>query len=173
MMRRIMQAVGVIGMVTLVAGMLSGCATIFSGTEDAVTFDSTPQGATVMIDGLERGKTPVTLNVQRPGLFTNKSIELKLEGYENRTFVLQKQLNSMAFLNLFNGAGWLLDIVTGAITKYEPTNYSIDLSPKRQSYHLEDLEQDLNGSYIIPEGTADLMVIDEANGIQLVFVGQK
>ena len=48
--------------------LLAGCATLFSGTEETITFNSEPSGAAVVIDGLTVGHTPLTIEVDRPGL---------------------------------------------------------------------------------------------------------
>ena len=52
-------------LVTLVV-CLSGCATILGGgPNESVRFESEPSDATVMIDGVERGRTPVSVELKR------------------------------------------------------------------------------------------------------------
>ena len=170
MMKRSMQVVVTVGLAVLVAVGVSGCATMFSGSDDNITIDSQPQGAKIMIDGFDKGRTPATFVLKRPGL-DSKTVELQLAGYENRTFVLQKKLNTMAILNLGNIFGWIIDVLTGAVNKYDPTNYTIELQPK-QSYKLDELEQDGQGRYIISEQLAGAMILDEVNGVTLIFSSQ-
>lgn len=65
---------------------LSSCATIFTGTSDRITFNSTPVGATVYERGIEKCKTPCTLKVTRT--LSEKDIEFKKDGYQNRRVFL-------------------------------------------------------------------------------------
>lgn len=108
----------------------SGCATIFSGTSDRITIESEPPGAKIRIDGLDRGRTPATIKVKRPGLAVNV-VTLLLDGYENRTFVLQKRFNAVSVLNLVCPLCWLIDVATGAVFKDDLRMYEIELDPKR------------------------------------------
>ena len=88
----------VLMMIVFTAFVFTSCATILSGTSDEITFNSDPGGASIMLDGLKLGKTPATVSIKRPG-FGNKEITLKLDGYEDRTFMLQKEFNVMAICN--------------------------------------------------------------------------
>ena len=147
--------------------LLSSCATVLSGTKDDVTFNSTPSGATILIDGIQVGKTPSILSVKRPG-FGEKTVTIKLKGYDDRTFMLSKTFNMMTVCNLNNPLGWLIDIVTGTIFKYDKTNYSMDLEPR--AYNLNDLDVDQFGSYIIPDIlNRDVIVYDEEMDVEILF----
>ena len=68
--------------------LLSGCATILTGTSDDVYINSNPEGADILIEGLKVGSTPAIITVTRPG-FNEKEIVLELEGYERRAFLLK------------------------------------------------------------------------------------
>lgn len=153
--------------VGMVAVFLSGCATMFTGTEDPITFESTPAGATVLIDGKEVGKTPTTVRVKRK-TFGDTDVTLRMRGYEDRTFELDKKFNMMTLANL----GWLLggplviglpigtgvDAFTGAVYKYEKDKYTFDLE-RRTSMARElgvdqvvlstELEQNATGALVI------------------------
>ncbi len=69
-----------------------GCATIFSGTKDNITFHSKPEGATVYVNGAPQGTTPTTIPVARPGMGTNL-VTIKKEGFRDISFVLGKSFN--------------------------------------------------------------------------------
>jgi diacylglycerol kinase family enzyme len=43
----------------------TGCGLIFDGTKEEVTIQSDPPGATVRVDGQPRGKTPMTVKIQK------------------------------------------------------------------------------------------------------------
>lgn len=91
---------------TLIIGLLmltTGCGAIFTGTEDKVRIQSNPQGATVKVDGANRGKTPTQLNLSSK---ENHVIRIEKDGYASTTRQVSKSL----------GAAWLvLDIVGGFI----------------------------------------------------------
>ena len=157
----------VLMMVVFTAFIFTSCATILSGTSDEINFTSDPKGADIMLDGLKVGKTPATVSIKRPG-FGNKEITLKLDGYEDRTFMLQKGFNTMAICNLASWPGWIIDVVTGTIMKYSKTNYSVDLDPK--AFNLNELEKDQLGRYIVPDVlNRSVLVYDEEMGVEIYF----
>ena len=41
--------------------LMNGCATILTGSSDNINFTSEPSGAKIVLDGLDIGKTPATL----------------------------------------------------------------------------------------------------------------
>ncbi|MGI9175756.1 MAG: PEGA domain-containing protein [Rhodothermales bacterium] len=151
------------------ASLLStGCATLFSGTTDQVTINSDPDGARILVDGLDQGTTPATISVKRPGL-GDKQVTLRLDGYQDRTFTLQKGFNTVSIINIFVPVGFIVDIVTGAITKIEPTTYDIQLD-RRSAYNLDELERDEAGQFILPATDGERMVVrDLESGVNLVF----
>ena len=157
----------VIGMVMVVSILLmTGCATLFTGTSDDIYINSNPDGAEIMIGGLKVGKTPATITVKRPG-FNDKEVVLKLDGFERRTFILKKNFNAVAILNLAGILGWAIDFATGSIYKYEPTSYEIDLEPL--AYNIDDLPRDKFGRIEIPNDNQPIMVVDSETGVQLLF----
>ena len=157
----------VLMMIVFTAFIFTSCATIISGTSDEINFTSDPKGADIMLDGLKVGKTPATVSIKRPG-FGNKEITIKLDGYEDRTFMLQKQFNTMALCNVANWAGWIIDIVTGSVMKYSKTNYNLDLDPK--AFNLNELEKDQLGRYIVPDiYKRSVIVYDEINDLKIHF----
>ena len=53
-----------LGLVMLSAIVIfTGCATVISGTSQEITFESSPSGATVYLDGERYGVTPFTLSL--------------------------------------------------------------------------------------------------------------
>lgn len=154
-------------LIVIVSILLYSCATILSGTTDSVTINSIPEGATIIIDGIDYGKTPATIVLKRPGL-NDKIVVLKLEGYEDRTFTLQKEFNTVAILNLGSIFGWAIDILTGSINKYNPVNYKFELKKSKSSYNLEDLKRDSYGRINIPNEDI-VKVIDERKNLVYIF----
>ena len=83
--------------------LYNGCATIFSGGKDEVDLSSEPSGAKVLVNGQNRGKTPLTLSLKKGKEY---QVEFVKEGFENKNLTLTYSL----------GAGWLiLDILAGLI----------------------------------------------------------
>lgn len=117
----------------LVASMLlvTSCATIFTGTKDRITFNSTPEGATIYIDGVEQCKTPCTMQVKRS--ISDTDVEFKLGGYETRLITLSKEFNVVSVINLGNLLGWAIDAATGSVMKYDRKSYDITLESKKTS----------------------------------------
>jgi hypothetical protein len=114
---------------TAIAGSLlfTGCATIISGSTQNVSFNSQPEGATVMIDGIKSCATPCTISLPKTG--KEKTIAMAKEGFETYTLPMTSSYNGVALLNIF----WDLsttDLITGAAFEYKPNNYYIELKAK-------------------------------------------
>jgi hypothetical protein len=154
--------------VVLLAGLsISGCATLFTGTRDAISFDSTPEGALVLIDGIERGRTPTTIRVKRS--VGDRVVTLRLQGYADRTFVLSREFNVVSVLNLKNVFGWGVDAATGALFKYSDRTYHMELDQRRRLAEslsvdrvllLSELERNREGDFVIPQDAARLVAVD-------------
>ena len=108
---------------TLASTFLFGCAGVIHGTKQAVSFDSTPTGAEVFIDGNSMGFTPLAVKLKK-----NKydSIMIKKAGYKTVTRELEKELDSIAFLNIIWDSS-TTDLITGAAYEYEPNKYNFNL----------------------------------------------
>ena len=106
------------------------------------------------------GVTPATVEVKKPAMMEDRRVTLKLDGYADRTFVLQKDFQMVSILNVFTGAvGFAIDIITGAIFSYSPETYNMKLKSSDDQVKLEDLPRDAEGVVVKIEG--DLTVLDE------------
>lgn len=74
---------------------LVGCATIFKGGNEDVTFTSEPQGADVSVDGQPIGQTPVVAKLKSA---KHHIIQMKADGYEPASMTLTNHV----------GAGWVV-----------------------------------------------------------------
>jgi hypothetical protein len=81
---------------------VSGCATIFKGTNEEVRFSSEPQKAEVWINGTRMGETPLTLKLESKKTYV---IEFRKEGYKPVTRTITNHV----------GAGWVILDVIGAL----------------------------------------------------------
>ncbi len=68
--------------ISLLALLLSSCATIFTGSRTNIRFDSEPPKAMVYINGIDQCRTPCTANIKAKGGV--KLAEFRLKGYETR-----------------------------------------------------------------------------------------
>ena len=73
-----------IGGVLLVAAFSAGCATITKSESQPVAFSSEPQGATVSINGVPSGITPVTIMVTRK--YGDQMCAIAHDGYQTEQF---------------------------------------------------------------------------------------
>lgn len=106
------------------------CATIFTGTQDTVTITSNPEGASVYIGGLKMSSSGNYL--VKKG-FDTQNVTLKKDGYQDTNFILQRSFNAVSILNIFFPLGFVVDAVTGAMMKHDPTVYVIEMDKKKQS----------------------------------------
>lgn len=110
--------------------VLSGCATVFTGSKQTVIITSVPSEADVQVDGIDRGVTPLSLKLKKG--FDGQTVTLKKEGYEPRIFVPEVIFNPISIINLGNLLGWAIDAASGAIMQYDPKNYEIKLVPLKE-----------------------------------------
>lgn len=117
----------------LVAGILvmlyvNGCASIVSGTDQIVTFNSEPDGAKVIVAGRAIGTTPLSVQVKR---VTNQTLTFEKDGYNSHTTPFSTATNSWFWGNILIGGllGSTTDGASGAMYEYSPDNYFITLTP--------------------------------------------
>lgn len=156
-----------------------GCATIFNGTSQQVQFASEPSGAEIMVGGVERGETPTSITLKKPGL-NEKRVTFVKEGYEDRTIVLQKDFASASILNIFGPTvvGFGIDALSGALYNYGPAQYSVEFekegtssrsSSKQTWFSLQELERDEVGNLVIPEREHAVSIVDSKTGTVYTF----
>jgi hypothetical protein len=104
----------------------TGCATIFTGTEDEIYFNSKPEGAVIYIDGIRICQTPCSADIDRS--VKQKLGEARLKGYSTRVFELDTDFNLASILNFTNVLFWGIDFVTGAVVKHDPLVYYFDFT---------------------------------------------
>ncbi len=113
-----------LAVIAAVFSAVSGCATIAQSTaignsvgSDLVAITSKPSGATVHIDGVQVGVTPLTITVSPRA----KVITFAKDGYSAVTIPIPKDWNGWAIANVLWIPGVVVDAVTGNIRKVRGT----------------------------------------------------
>ena len=107
----------------------TGCATIVSTKTQLVSFQSSPAGATVLIDGRPIGQTPLSLQLERKN---NQALVIRKEGYKEFSTTMSTTLNGWFFGNIVLGGllGSTTDAATGAMHEYAPNQFLVALEPE-------------------------------------------
>jgi len=168
--------------ISLVASAsLSGCATIFNGTEQEVQFDSEPSKADIMIGGVRRGTTPATLTLTKPGV-NNRQITFVKGGYKEKTITLQKKFATASILNVIGPTfiGFGIDALSGALFNYYPAEYTVEMEAETASARkatssgvqmvtVSQLQRDEDGNVIVPQHEGAISVLDAESGTVYMF----
>ncbi len=106
---------------------LSSCATIMSGSKQNVKFESNPSAATIYIDEVEVGKTPLEMLLARKN---SHDVQIKLEGYKTYETKLTKKFNGWYIGNLLIGGivGLIIDPITGAMYNLSPNQINAQMA---------------------------------------------
>lgn len=100
----------------------SGCATVEKGRTQRVTVESLPSGATVLVDGREAGRTPVSLHLSR---MNGYQITVQKRGFADATDFVHTVANEYDAKFLRLGA----DYSTGAMNDLVPASLRFELRP--------------------------------------------
>ncbi|CAM3117541.1 PEGA domain-containing protein [Rariglobus hedericola] len=92
------------------------------GRSQTVVVRTSPEGATGLINGIEVGKTPFKIDLNRNSAY---SIDLRKAGYENSAAVILPVANEFE-KNTFR---WGVDYDLGAMTDLSPSELNVNLKP--------------------------------------------
>jgi uncharacterized protein YceK len=103
--------------------LVTGCASIVSGTTQPISFNSTPIGARVLINGADMGKTPLTLELKRKQSY---AVAINLDGYKPETMNIERGLNGWVWGNIIFGGliGVVVDAASGSMYKLTPDQFT-------------------------------------------------
>ncbi len=118
--------------------LLSGCATIFEGGTQPVTFQSVPEAASISIvnragEKIHVGTTPATVTLKRgAGYFKSEvyTVRIEKEGYAPKNLTVTGSVNGWYVANiLFGGVVGMLivDPATGAMYDLDPDTVNATL----------------------------------------------
>lgn len=107
----------------------TSCATIISGTSQAISIDSNVKGAEVKIEGNLVGQTPFHGKIKRQ---KEALAVVAADGYTAQSITLTSSYNPVAILSIF----WdysTTDCITGACWEYAPNTYFVNLKSSTTS----------------------------------------
>jgi hypothetical protein len=126
-----MRAVGAAVLVSVlgIVGTISGCATIMAGGPDHVPVSTNPPGATVFVDNMPVGTTPMMVTLNRQN--SSGVIRLELAGFAPVTVVRAKGINGWFWVNLCFGGiiGIVVDLVTGDVKSFDDAPIALGMTP--------------------------------------------
>lgn len=108
--------------------LFSGCATIIHGDSQYVNIDSSPQGATVFIEG-NSFITPAKVLLKRGYPLKEYQLMLQKAGYKPGYAKIEQRSSGWLWLNILNGIipGITVDFITGAAFDLVPSEVRVIL----------------------------------------------
>jgi hypothetical protein len=125
--------------------LLGGCATIFTGTTDQLTFDANVPGVRLSVDGQYLGELPLALPMSRNFVGGRQFIaRFERAGYVTQEFRLQREFNAVAILDITSiPTSGGIDVLTGALMKFAPTSYHVQMLPAGRSASSAEFQRDV------------------------------
>ena len=125
--------------------LLGGCATIFTGTADTLTFQSNVPRVRLTIDGEFKGELPLTLQMSRNFMGGQQFLaRFESEGYQPQEFRLHRSFNAVAILDISSTVtSGGIDLLTGALMKFDPTSYHVQMIPENATASAPEFQRAL------------------------------
>lgn len=116
-------------LISLVAVIANGCATIVNGSKQTVSLMSEPSGATITVGGEFTAETPTAMPLKRGKDYT---ILVKKEGYKSETLTLKSDFDHWVQATLGNIwnyiiPGMIVDAVSGGAYEFDRTLINVKL----------------------------------------------
>lgn len=114
--------------------VLSSCATIFKGGHAEVRFNSSPAGADILIDEINKGETPTSAMLARG---ESHIVTFQMEGYEDVKVKINKKFDAATTIigNIFSWAllGIVVDIASGAAYSLTPADLQANMKQLQEA----------------------------------------
>lgn len=116
---------------SLMALIVTGCATVTKGPSQMISINSNVSGANVFVDGQLVGTTPFSGKVKKGG----ELVKVEKSGYVTATVALSKSLEPTFWGNIIIGGtlGSVTDFASGSAYSYAPASYQVDLKANGQA----------------------------------------
>ena len=123
--------------------ILSGCGTLKHGSTQNLDISSNPVGARITVDGIDRGESPLTVELPRKN---NHTISVALAGYQNFQIILDRKWSKWAIGNILLGGpiGLIIDHSTGGMYRLDKTQIVAQL----ESIGITDVKVDDDTVYV-------------------------
>lgn len=110
--------------------LFSSCMTVFTKSRQAVTF--TGEAGTKLYDATSNVKIAEisdggSTTVKMKKKLADKTIIAKKSGYKDTPFIIESEFNAKSLWNILFWPGFLIDLGTGKINKYDPVIYNVEL----------------------------------------------
>lgn len=110
--------------------LLTSCATLFTNSKQAITFSGIEgtkiydTATNIKIAEIGSDKT-ATVSVKKK--LSDKQLIAKKEGYKNTPILLESSFNTTSLWNLLFWPGFIVDLGTGQMNKWDNTYVNIDM----------------------------------------------
>ena len=123
--------------VSLSAVLVTGCSTVYCGTQQTIPIKSKPGGAQVTVyneynEPVFKGVTPCHVVLDRKTAddqTANYRVAIQAEGYEPYQVVLVGKVTRAYFANVMNFVGFIIDPITGGMWTLTPDSLEPALKP--------------------------------------------
>ena len=110
--------------------LFSSCMTVFTKSRQTVTF--TGEAGTKLYDATSNVKIAEisdggSTTVKMKKKLADKTIIAKKSGYKDTPFIIESKFNAKSLWNILFWPGFLIDLGTGKINKYDPVIYNVEL----------------------------------------------
>ncbi|MFH0926664.1 MAG: PEGA domain-containing protein [bacterium] len=114
-----------------------GCATIMQGTTQSVGISSMPTGATVIVDNVEKGKTPIVVDLKRKD---HHFVKIEMPGYMPYETTFTRSTSGWIWGNIVFGGliGLAVDAIAGGLYKLTPTEVQAVLQANQKGAFYKD-----------------------------------
>ena len=112
--------------------LTSACGTIIHGSEQEIGFRSAPERATVKVDNLPIGQTPIVHKLARK---SQHVVQFELAGYEPYSMQISRKASGWVWGNIVFGGlvGLVVDASTGGMYKLTPEQVFGQMSQPTQA----------------------------------------
>ncbi len=104
----------------------TSCGTIINSTTQSVSINSNPSGATISINGQNRGTTPAVIELKRKDAHV---VRIELQGYNPYELALTRSVSGWVWGNIVFGGliGLVIDASTGGMYMLKPEQITADM----------------------------------------------
>ncbi|MGB9696301.1 MAG: PEGA domain-containing protein [Ignavibacteria bacterium] len=109
-----------------VGAFFTGCATVVEGQRETIKIISNPEGAYVKIDDIDKGNTPLEIDLKKGKEYT---IKIGKEGYKEKIYKLSYSVQvGWVVLDAILGTKYVIvDAATGSWNKFDENEINVIL----------------------------------------------